>query len=246
MNLNRQLRKYAGYGGAILLVVAVFAAPSQAGILLGTYEFTNNSLAITDADGGDGITFSDFSHNSYDPNEAFSDAGDTVADPNLDYISLNGVEAPNGTGSAFSDGDFLSFTITNNSGSTLDFEKLAGDFDKTSVFQNFQARVFDTNSPASVTDDTIAKLGASSGGSGLQQDEALLDGTSGEAGANWVGVSYSLADGASVTFYLPFNMNSNSTTRYMGIDNIAIFAVPEPATCLLALFGLIGICGRRR
>jgi hypothetical protein len=232
---------------SILASVAAAAATltAQAQVTLGIYEFTDNSLAVTDLNGGDGITFSDLSINSYTTDEAFSDAGDLVADPTLDYISLNGIESPNGTGTAFTDGLYLSFTINNNSGSTLDLLKFTGDFDKVNVFQQFQSRVFDTATPASVTDDTITKLGATSGGTGLEQDEALLDGTSGEAGANWAGVSYTIPDSASVTFYLPYNMNSNSDTRYMGIDNIAI-VVPEPTTFALAGLGLAGLVVFRR
>ena len=108
-----------------------------------------------------------------------------MADPTLDYMSLNGVESPNGTNSGFTNGEYFSLTITNNSGSTLNLGKMTGDFDKTTVFQQFQGRIFNTTTPGSVADDTITKLGATSGGTGLEQDEALLDGTSGEGGANW-------------------------------------------------------------
>ena len=240
MSTNLGLCKTRCLSLALLAGLVMGIQTGEAGVL-GTYEFTDNSLAITDADIGDGITFSDFNLNNYTVDEAFSAAGDLVADPALDEISLNGVESPNGTGTALSDGDFLSFEVTNNSGQTLAFQKLTGDFNKTKVYQNFQARVFTTASPGSVTDDTIAKLGAASGGTEFEEDEAVLNGNSSEAGANTIGVPLTLASGSSVTFYLPYNMSSNSDTRHMGIDNIEIIGVviPEPATCLL---GMIGIC----
>ena len=229
----------------VLAMTCVVALPQSAtAALLGTYEFTDNSLTITDADAGDGITFSDFNLNSYTTDEAFSDSGDAVADPTLDFISLNGVESPNGTSSAFANGDYFSFTVTNNSGSTLYFRKLAGEFDKTTVFQNFQSRVFNTNTPSDVLMDTISKLGAASGGTDLELDDAFLDGSDPEqAGSVWTGVPLTVANGDSITLYLPFNMNSNSASRYMGIDNIEIHSIPEPSTTVMLLLGVVAAGG---
>ncbi len=233
---------------AALLLAVCIGQTSLAGTIVGTYEFTDNSLAVTDADAGDGITLSDFSINSYTTDEAFSAGDAAVADVTLDAIDLNGVESPNGTGSAFADGLYLSFTVTNNSGSLVSFEKLTADFNKNNVFQQFRGRIYTSNPPASVADDTIARLGVTSGGFGAVSDEAFLDGTAGGAGANFAGVPITLADNASVTFYWAPNMASNSTARSMAIDNIAvhIIPVPEPSTSLLLIAGAAAVAIRRR
>ena len=230
-----------------ILVACGAASASHAGLLLGTYELTGGSLAVTDADAGDGITISDLNINSFPASILNGDGdGDGAVDGNA--IRIDGTTTGNGTSSAFAAGQYFSITVTNNSGSTLDFESIGLDYKGNNIFQNFAARIFTTTTPGSVVDDTIGRVGKGSGGTddAFVTDIGLLDGTDPAAGANFVGVQTSVADGDSITFHLPFNMNSNSTSRFMDIDNITISAVPEPTSAVLGLMLLFGASLRRR
>ena len=240
-----------------MIAVVAMATTVQADVVIGSFEFTDNSLAFTDADLGDGITVSDLDHHSYTLDELFSDNADAVADNTLDYMSLNGVESPNGTGSGVSNGDYFSFTVTNNSGDVLDLRSFTGDFRKNNVFQQFQGRIYnvDVTDPGfdntAVVDDTIDRLGPNSDGTDTEfvTDDALLDGT-GNSGVNFAGVATSIADGTSMTFHWVPNMNSNSTARSMAIDNITVIqataAIPEPSSMLLIGLASAGLLVSRR
>lgn len=222
--------------GTVTVVNSAYASS-----VLGTYQFTDNSLTITDANPNDGITFSDINIHSYTQDEVFSAGNQRALDDSLDHMDLNGVESPNGTTSAFANGQYLSFTVNNHSGHPIELEKLTGDFTKSNVYLYFQARVFNTDEPDHVVDSTIAKFGPNTGGSGFEQVETLLDGTSPGAGANMVGASQKVSSGESISFYLPFIMNSNSTGRSMAIDNIAIHAkAPRTVNLPIEVVGIPG------
>ena len=212
------------------------ATPTDAAVL-GTFEFTGGSLVATDADPLDGVTISDLNLNSY--------AASVVDAPN-NNLQLDGVETANGTSSAFSGDLYMSFTVTNNSGSTINFENISADLTGNNIFQQMSARVFTTNAPGSVVDDTISRLRVEGGNTALFTDVALLDGTDPVAGANTVGIPTTLADSSSVTFYLPWNMNSNSTSRFITVDNLSISGViPEPGSMVLMALGGLAMLRRR-
>ena len=212
------------------------ATPTDAAVL-GTFEFTGGSLAATDADLLDGVTISDLNLNSY---------AASVVDAANNNLQLDGVETANGTSSALSGSLFLSFTVTNNSGSTINFENISADLTGNNIFQQMSARIFTTSTPGDIVDDTIARLFVPGGTSALFTDEALLDGTDGAAGTNTAGIPTTLADASSVTFYLPWNMNSNSTTRFITVDNLSISGViPEPGSMVLMALGGLAMLRRR-
>ncbi len=204
---------------------------------IGTFEFTGGSLAFTDADAMDGIDVSDMNANGY--------AGLLFDGADADSIRIDASEAPNGTGSAFKFSLFLSFTITNNTGADLDLGQFTIDYRGENVASQFQARVYNAF-PVDIVADTISRLGKPNGGTDDEfvNDQAILDGTSGDSGANFFGVPIVIADGASVEFFLPFNTNSDDATTFVDMDNLSICTtVPVdklPEANLLATFEFTG------
>ena len=197
----------------ICLTVPVDPVPKAN--LLATFEFTGGSLSPTDADPADGVTVSDLNINSYTPALLFD--ADTP-----DEIRIDGLETQASTGNAFKFGELFSFDVTNNSGSDLNMDSLRIDYQGTNVFGNFAARVF-TAPPVDVVADTIGRLGKEDGGSDpvVELDIAFLDGTDPGAGEN-AAAPVVIPDGGTVTFFLPFTMNSNSDTRFLDLDNLTV------------------------
>ena len=207
----------------LVLATAMLLFAGQAGAdEIGSFEFTGGSLAFTDADAGDGITVSDLNANSY--------AGLLFDGADNDSIRIDTAEAPNGTGSAFKFGLYLSFDITNNTGADLELGRFTIDYRGENITDQMQARVYNAF-PIDIVADTISRLGKPNGGTDAEfvNDDAILDGTASDSGANFFGVPIVIADGATATFFLPFNNPADDAASWVDMDNLTICTtVPEP------------------
>ena len=234
------------YRKVILPAIAVAAAGavhagSASGSLLGTYEFTNESLAITDANAADGVTFTDISLNNY------PDLFDNGSDGNSLRISGDDGDAANtgSTGAATAGGYYLSFKVTNNSGGVLDLSKLTLQYKASNATgSGSSARIYSSSQGFDqVVADTIAWVGRFSEGwdAGFVTATIDLDDPSNNYGVGVNGnnpSNFNLADGASRTFFIPWVDASTHHSRYTDIDNIAIYGTPAPEPTSLALVGL--------
>ena len=225
-------------------LVAIFAqAPTYGDEILGIYEFTGGSLVATDADGSDGITLSDMVIGA-----GYGDLFDNGGDG--DSLRISGPDTQNGTGSATSNDAMLSFVLTNNSGSDLILDNISLDYQATNAFNYSSARVFSSGQGFdAIVDDTIGVFGRSTGGSDADvvNDVVSLRAGSAEFGANIVADDFTIADGDSITFFIPWIDASGSDTRFTDVDNIRISAIPEPTSIvILSGVGMLIATRRRR
>ncbi len=252
--MKRMLQKTASFSAfstlsAIGLALAL-ASPADAA-LLGTYEFTGQSLAITDADAGDGVTFTDMDLHNY------GNLFDNGSDGNSLRISGDDNGASGSTSDATTAGYYLSFKVTNNSGAVLDLTSLTLDYKATNANGFSASRVYASSQGFdNVTADTIARVGRLVAGSDASVVNAVVDlddlSNNVDAGINASSSpgDYNLLNGFARTFYIVWIDDSGHFSRYTDIDNIALYSagaasIPEPATLGMLSVGALLMLKRR-
>ncbi len=218
-------------------VVRVGSISPSSAVTIGTYEFTGASLAATDADGGDGVTFSPITIGA-----GFGNLFDNGGDGNS--LRISGDDTQNGTGDALTNNAYLSFTVSNNSGDDLALASIELDYDANNPFQYSVARLFsDVQGFADITDDLVGNFGyeQTAGDSLAGHDVVSLTASSSEFGANVSASDFTIADGSSITFYLPWIDGSGVNTRYTDVDNLLVTAIqsgiPLASSADLAVLG---------
>lgn len=226
-------------------LMGAMAAPVSAA-LLGSYTFENHSLAPTDAIPNDGITFSDFSVGTY------GDLTDNNAPSGALRLAGNDTAAgKDNTAGAMSSGEYFSFSITIDSGASLDLSSIEIDYTATNIFNLVTARVFSSvHGFDHLANDTITQLSISTTAT-LSTLTIDLDNPASNpgVGANVNdGASFDLTGPTSITFYFPFLDESNVDTRYVDFHEIRIngVVVPEPAVASLLGVGALLLRRRRR
>ena len=229
----------------IVILTSILPLTAATGATLATYEFTGHSLSATDADAGDGVTFSTLTIGV-----GLGDLTDNGADANS--LRISGDDTENDSSTATSNSAFLSFTLTNNSGSTVVLDAISLDYQATNAFGFSFSRVFsNVQGFDSVIPDTIGNFGRETGGSdgAVVNDVIDLTATSTEFGANVSATDFTVADGNSITFFVPWIDQSGSPTRFTDIDNLSISGditpVPEPSSVILMSLAGLGFILRR-
>lgn len=236
--MNKTIR-FAALSAVILPLTAGISEAAT----VAQYQFTADSLVNTAAS-TTGLTVSTFSLGSY---------GDLTDNGGSDNLRLSGNDATeSGTGTAFTNGNFLSFTVTVAAGYTMDLNTLSIDTQVTNAFQYSNARIFTSiDGFDAIVDDTVVQIGKNSGGGA----QPLTTNTINFNGGSYSGSNISDADfdglaDTTVTFYIPWVDNSGSATRFSDVDNVVLDAtvttIPEPSTALLGSIALLGMLRRRR
>lgn len=230
-----QIIKYTPLIGIIILSATV----SYAQRTVGTYEFTGNSLAVSDAVAG--VSMSDISLNSFPVGSLFDNANLDGTGAVSDFLRLSGDDTVSGIATAFSSGLYISFNVTNNTGEAITLDSISIDYRKNNTFGLDSALYSDAQGFDDVTADRIGTLeGTYVSGTDASFVSEAFDLTGGFDGGNIVASDFVLADSASRTFYIVVKQNSTIAGRAFDIDNISVALVPEPGSYPL-LFGLLAI-----
>ncbi|MBK1832121.1 PEP-CTERM sorting domain-containing protein [Verrucomicrobiaceae bacterium R5-34] len=228
---------------ALAAVILPLTVGVSEAVVIANYDFTayslTNSVGVTP-----GVTVSDFSVGNY---------GDLTDNGASDNLRLSGDDnTDNSTGAAFTNGNFLSFSVTVADGYTMDLNTLSIDTQVTNAFQYSNARIYTSiQGFDDVVDDTIAQIGVSSGGGFQALTTNIIDFN----GDSYLGSNISDADfngltDTTVTFYIPWVDNSGSDTRYSDVDNVSLDAtvtvIPEPSSAMLLGLGGLALVLRRK
>ena len=225
-----------------LLAGLLLAASPASASLIGSYKFTAHSLSPTDADGGDGITFSNFFVGT-----GYGDLTDNVAPANA--LRLSGDDTEEFSSDAFARDAFFSFMITVAPGWQLDLRSIEVDNQATNTHQYSSARVFsDVQGFDDIVADTIGRVGRTGTGydEAIQIDLIDLDDPTINDGYDGYVLSSSDFDrtgATTVTFYLPWIDKSDLETRFTDLHEIRIngtASVPEPSS-LVVMGGLFAL-----
>ncbi len=192
------------------------------------YEFTGGSMAPTVSGLPAGVTASNFSIGTF----TFAALSDNGGSGNSLRLSRGDVGTSSATALA---GPVLSFTLTIPAGVTLNLTSLALDFTSGGVTgtEYINARVFSSiDGHDDLTADTIGTLGrvASGADSGTMSVSLATPDSNATNGANSNNGDFDGLTNRTVTFYLPFIRDSQTTaTDYVDIDNITLGFVESPA-----------------
>lgn len=236
------MKKKLRYTALTAVILPLTTATSEAAVVA-QYEFTANSLANTAAS-IPGLTVSSFSLGNY---------GDLTDNGASDNLRLSGDDdTDSSTGTALTEGNFLSFSVTVAAGFTMDLNTLSIDTQVTNAFQYSNSRIFtDIQGFDEIVDDTIASVGISTGGGA----QALTTNTIDFNGGSYQGSNISDADfdgltDTTVTFFIPWVDNSGSATRFSDVDNVildvTVTPIPEPSSAMLLGLGGLALLRRRK
>ncbi len=185
------------------------------------YEFTGGSMAPTVSGLPAGVSASNFSLGTY----TFAALSDNGGSGNSLRLSRGDVGTSSTTALA---GPCLSFSLTIPAGTTLNLTSLAFDFTSGGVTgtEYINARVFSSiDGYDDLTGDTIGTLGrvASGADSGTMSVSLATPDSNPTNGANSKNGDFDSLTNRTVTFYLPFIRDSQTTaTDYVDIDDITL------------------------
>ncbi|MBX3742694.1 MAG: hypothetical protein KF712_17045 [Akkermansiaceae bacterium] len=172
---------------------------------------------------------------------------------NPDALRFEGNDTGTATGTALTNGQYLSFSITIASGTAINLVSLTSDYISTVAAGSYSnARVYSSiHGYGDVTADTIGILGkpqnaSSSGTNVLSFTNPASNSTVGANMAVAAGDFMNLTN-RTVTFYIPW-VDNGGGTAYTDLDNLTLTfdVVPEPSHVLLGGLGLIPLLRRRR
>jgi len=191
------------------------------------YEFTGGSMVPTVSSLPTGVTASNFSIGTY----TFAALSDNGGNGNSLRLSRGDVSTSSTTALA---GPYLSFSLTIPAGVSLNLTSLSLDFASSGVTttEYINARVFSSiDGFDNLTADTIGTLGRVANGadSGTMSVSLASPDSNPTNGANSNNGDFDALTNRTVTFYLPFIRDSQTTaTDYLDIDNITLSFVNGP------------------
>lgn len=238
----------------VVMVMSIFGIVglAQAGVL-GTFDFEGAGMELAAKNVMAGVSISDLQMNQM--TVSVRPADDQKTGMTSNWLEIGGDDTESGTAAAFTNGKYLSFSLTNNTGHGLQLESMqmfVGGWNLYTSYHN--SRLFSSVQGYDViTADTIGTLGFSVS-SANKTFPAAIDVVpfydspwDVNKGANVSETDFAVANGASITFYMPWVDQSGSNTRWVEIDDITINGsiVPEPTSMMLLGLGSL-LFGRLR
>jgi hypothetical protein len=231
----------------ILSAVSIFyaLAPLASHGATLTYAFTADSLAAELVGAGAGVTASDFVIGS-----GFN-LNDNGSGP--DSIRFFATDVGTGSATAFTNNQFVSFSLTIAAGTVVNLSSLSLSYTSTVALANISnARVFSSiDGFDNIVDDTIGTLGkganTATGGPFTSSISLSLPQSNTARGSNVTNGEFTGLTNTTVTFYLPWIDNETGTT-FTDVDDIVLTfdIVPEPSTFALGGLGLVVLLRRKR
>ena len=233
---------------SLAATLALLASPAHAASV--TYQFTGGSLTPTVTGLPAGVTASNFSLGKW----SFANLSDNGGSGNS--LRISGADlSTNSTGTAITNNEVLSFSLTIPTGVTLDLTSLTHDFTSGGLAgtEFLNARVFSSiDAFDDVVGDTIGVMGrvANGANSGTAVSISLATPDSNAInGANSNNGDFDSLTNQTITFYMPFvRLSGVAATDHVDIDNITLnfSQVPEPSSALLGGLGILALLRRRR
>jgi hypothetical protein len=195
---------------------------SQREEVLATFEFTGGTLTPTLGDyaAASSITVSGLSTGNY--GDLFDNGGDG------NHLRISGDDTDNSAEDALTNGTYLSFSVTNNSGEPLILSSFSATIYATNTYNYSNARIYSSvQGFDDAVEDSIGVLGRSSTGTDAGWAVQTLDLVglgNDDQGAHIAEGDFVIANGESMTFYIPWIDASNVDYRYTDIDDLSIFA----------------------
>lgn len=208
-----------------------------------TYEFTGGSLAPTVVGLPAGVTASNFGVGTLN---LFDNGGGP------DSLRFFATDVGGASGAAFTNNQYVQFSVTIAAGTVVNFTSLSLDYISTVPVANISnSRVFSSIDGFDViADDTIGTLGkASNGTQGPATSSLSLATPEGNTarGINVTNGEFTALTNTTVTFYMPW-IDNETGANYTDVDNIRLTfdVVPEPSSMLLGAIGLLPLLRRKR
>jgi len=226
----------------VVSVLAVFGAVGANAATI-TYEFTGGSFAPTLSGVPAGVTASNFGVGTLN---LFDNGGGP------DSLRFFATDVGNASGTAFTNNQYVQFSVTIAAGTIVNFTSLSLDYTSTVPLANLSnSRVFSSiDAFNQVVEDTIGVLGkAANASQGPINSSLSLSSPEGNAGrgVNVTNGEFTALTNTTITFYMPW-IDNESATVYTDVDNIQLTfdVVPEPSSMLLGAIGLLPFLRRTR
>lgn len=227
------------------LVASIFSVLGAAGAHAATitYEFTGGSLTPTLSGVPAGVTASNFGVGTLN---LFDNGGGP------DSLRFFATDVGAASGTAFTNNQYVQFSVTIAAGTTINFTSLSLDYTSTVPVANLSnSRVFSSiDAFNQIAEDTIGVLGKSANGpAGPVNSSLSLSAPEGNTarGINVTNGEFTALTNTTITFYMPW-IDNESATYYTDVDNIQLTfdVVPEPSSMLLGALGLVPLLRRKR
>lgn len=208
-----------------------------------TYEFTADSLNPTTVGLGSGVTANPFVIGS---GFNLNDNGGLA-----DSIRFNGTDTEAGSGSAFTNNRYVSFSVTIAAGTVVNLTSLSLKYDSSIAAGAISnARVFSSiDGFDNIANDTIGTLGKGTASPQAGTSTISLSNPSGNGsvGSNVANGDFTGLTDTTVTFYLPW-IDNETGNLFTDVDDITLTfdIVPEPSSVLLGAIGLLPLLRRKR